>query len=573
MRRGVWLAAWLAGLALGAVAAVVARRDPAYAFASSPALIAAELAAGFALIASGLAVVRAGQRRFGVLLAGAGAGWFLLEWNNPGAGSPVVFTAGLVLYAAVVPLVAHAVLAYPSGPLRPLERVALAGGYGGALLLLGLLPALVFGPAQQGCSQCPANLLLVQGNPGLYRGLTRAGISLALASVVLVIGLAGWRVLRATAARRRRLAPVLAAGCAYLGLVAADLGASVARGYLSNDPVDRRLWLGQGGALVLLAGAAIWPWVRARRTRAGLARLVVELAAVPALGRLEPALARSLGDPGLRLAYPLPDGRHGDPDGLPVQAGPASTALIRDGAQVALLHHRPGLLDDPELAGEVAASARLALDNERLHAELLAQLAALRASRARIIAVGDAERRRLERDLHDGAQQRLVVLALALRLARTSMQPRSGHDPALLSCVIRAEAELRTALADLRALASGIFPAVLADEGLAAAVQALAEQAPGRMRITCLPQRRFGAAMEMAAYRVIGELVKHADTEPVTLAASVQDGQLILEVDSDRAPADVTELEDRVGALDGTFEMSRPAAGGVRIRAEIPCVC
>jgi signal transduction histidine kinase len=240
---------------------------------------------------------------------------------------------------------------------------------------------------------------------------------------------------------------------------------------------------------------------------------------------------------------------------------------------VALLHHRPGLLDDPHLAGEVAATARLALDNERLHAELLAQLAGLRASRARIIAAGDAERLRLERDLHDGAQQRLVVLALTLRLARTHLETPSSKDRTSLSCVTQAETELHNALTDLRTLAHGIFPAVLADEGLAAAVQELAEQAPGRIRVTCLPQQRLSPAAEMAAYRVICELVKEADTEPVRLAASIQDGRLILELDSEQAPAEVSELEDRVGALDGTFELSHPATGGARIRVEIPCAC
>jgi signal transduction histidine kinase len=573
MRRAVWLAAWPAGLALGVVSAVVARSDPAYAFASSPALIAAELAAGFSVMATGLLVVRAGQRRFGVLLAAAGAGWFLLEWNNPGAGSAFVFTAGLVLYAAAVPLVAHAVLANTPGPVRRLEWVALAGAYNGALLLLGLLSAFVFAPAQRFCSQCPANLLLVKGNPSLYQELNRAGIFFTLASVVLVIVLAGWRVLRATVARRRRIAPVLAAGGVYLGLAAADLGVSLPRGYLSNDPVDRRLWLAQAGALVLLACAAAWPWVRARRARARLARLVVELAAAPSPGRLEPALARSLGDPGLRLAYPLADGRHVGPDGLPVQPGPASTALIRDGTEVALLHHRAGLLDDPHLTGEVAAAARLALDNERLHAQLLAQLAGLRASRARIIAAGDAERLRLERDLHDGAQQRLVILALALGMVRTRLEAPSSKDRMSLGCVTEAETEVHNALTDLRALAQGIFPAVLADDGLAAAVQALAEQAPGRIRVTCLPQRRLGPAAEMAAYRVISAMINDTGAEPVRLTASIQDGRLILELDSDRAPAGYSELEDRVGALDGTLKLSHPPSGGARIHVEIPCAC
>jgi signal transduction histidine kinase len=221
----------------------------------------------------------------------------------------------------------------------------------------------------------------------------------------------------------------------------------------------------------------------------------------------------------------------------------------------------------------VAAAARLALDNERLHSELLAQLAGLRASRARIIAAGDAERLRLERDLHDGAQQRLVVLALTLRVARTRLEAPSSKDQMSLGCVTKAETELHTALADLRALAQGIFPAVLEDEGLAAAVQELAEQAPGRIRVTCLPQRRLGPAAEIAAYRVICELAKCAGAEPVRLTASIHDGRLILELDSEQAPAGCSELEDRVGALDGTFELWHPPTGGARIHVEIPCAC
>src|SRR5262249_17354729 len=159
---------------------------------------------------------------------------------------------------------------------------------------------------------------------------------------------------------------------------------------------------------------------RARRTRATLARLVVELAGSPAPGGLEAALARSLGDTGLRLAYPLADGSYVDTDGRELTVEPSATPLVRDGIEVARLSHRPGLLDAPELADTVARAARLALDHERLQAELRAQLEDLRASRARVLTAGDGERRRLERDLHDGAQQRLVGLSLELRLARAS---------------------------------------------------------------------------------------------------------------------------------------------------------
>ena len=142
-------------------------------------------------------------RRFGELLAAAGCGWFLLEWNNPGVGSPLVFTIGLVLYAAAAPLVAHALLIYPAVSLGRVERAVLALAYGGSLLALGLLPALVFDPAGQGCSQCPRNLLLVHGSPSLYRELNRGGVYVGLAWTLLVLALAGWRIACSTAAVRR----------------------------------------------------------------------------------------------------------------------------------------------------------------------------------------------------------------------------------------------------------------------------------------------------------------------------------------------------------------------------------
>jgi signal transduction histidine kinase len=354
-------------------------------------------------------------------------------------------------------------------------------------------------------------------------------------------------------------------------LIAADFIASVGRGYLSSDPLDQRLWVGAALALVLLAVAVAWSWVRARRTRARLARLVVELAEAPSPGRLERALASSLGDPGLRLSYPLGDGHYIDADGQPRDPGRTNTALVRNGVEVALLTHKPGLLDDGALVQELSAAARLALENERLRAELLAQLADLRASRTRIVATGDAERRRLERDLHDGAQQRLVVLALELRVARLRLEADPEHDPTLVERVQAAEDRLRDALAALRGLATGIFPAVLADEGLAAAVQTLREDAEQRLRIVAVPEGRLAPTAETAAYRLISETLSHAGAHPVTLNAFVNNGRLVVELESERVPSDLTELEDRLGALDGTLEIARARNGHARIRAEIPC--
>jgi signal transduction histidine kinase len=558
---------------LGAAAAVIAHGNPDHAVANTTALIAVELLAGFSVIACGLESWRRRPGRcFAAVLAAGGCGWFLLEWNNPGVDSPVVFTIGLVLYAAAPPLIAHALLAYPAGPLRRLERAVVAAAYGGSLLLLGLLPAVVFDPAAEGCSECPRNLALIHGNASLYEDFNRAGIYLGVAWTAAAVALLGWRLARSTPALRAVIAPVVGAGSLYLSSVAAEFVASVRRGYVfSNDPLDRRLWLAAALALVPLALAIAWSWLYARRTRTRLARLVLELAETPSPGGLEHALAGSLGDPELRLSYPLDDGRYVNANGQPQQPGATSTALLRDGAEVALLTHKPGLLDDGALAEELAAAARLGLENERLHAELLAQLADLRASRARIVTTGDAERRRLERDLHDGAQQRLVALTLELRIARIRLEAEPGADPTLLERAQQAEDQLRDALAALRKVAAGIFPAVLADEGLAAAIEALAEEAEEQLRIVRIPEGRLAPAVETTAYRLVSETLNDAHGHPITLTAFTDDGLLVIELESARVASDLGELEDRVGALDGKLELACTPRGHARIRAEIPC--
>jgi hypothetical protein len=185
----------------------------------------------------------------------------------------VAFTAGLVLQAACPPLVGQAALAYPGGRLRSrLERVAVAVAYGGAVLALGILPALFFDPAATGCGQCPDNLLGIRDDAAAFAALNRVGVWLGLGWAVLLVALAGWRLLRSTAARRRQLAPVLVPAVIYLTLVAWAFQHALDRGFLGIDAVDRRLWIGQAVALVVLALGVSWEWVRGRRTRSALAR-------------------------------------------------------------------------------------------------------------------------------------------------------------------------------------------------------------------------------------------------------------------------------------------------------------
>jgi signal transduction histidine kinase len=571
MTRALRFAVLAAGLAVGVFSLVVARAGAGYSFGGASAFAGAgELAAGYALLGVGLAAwMRPRQARLGAILVAASFAWFLLEWNNPAAGSAVVFTLGLVLYAAAPPLVAHAMLAYPDGRVGWWPgRLGLALGYAGSVFVLGLLAAAVFNPAAQGCAQCPRNLLLAGGgSSGAYGSLNRAGIYLGLTWSLLMILLAAGDLARSTPARRRLGAPVAVAGCAYLGLVAADFAHSLHRGYLGNDGLDRRLWLGEAAALCVLSLAVAWAWARARRTRSALAGLVIDLGESPTPGGLRDVLAGVLHDPSLRLAYPLGDGRLADARCQAVALTGEITPIVRGGQQVAFLSHRPGLFAEPALAEEVAATARLALENERLQAEAWSQLDDLRASRARIVQAGDTERRRLVRDLHDGAQQRLVTLSLALRLARTRLGP--GVDPALAGRLDQAEAGLRAAVADLRELAQGIFPVILAEEGLAAAVEALAEAVP--MEITALPDERLSSPVEAAAYFVVSETVRRPAANTLKVSAARRDSRLVVEVEGDNMPAEITDLQDRVGALDGSVTVVSGAAGRVTIRADIPC--
>jgi signal transduction histidine kinase len=498
-----------------------------------------------ALLASG---VMAPARRFGALLVAGSFAWFAVEWNNPESGSAAVFTFGLVLYALAPAAVAHAAFAFPDGCVRDrLERGVLLIAYGDAAVL-GLLSAFVFDPQANGCSGCPRNLFLVTDAGVAYRDLNRAGIWLGIVW--------GAAALMLIARRLMHITPVMLAAAAFLALVVADAVHARRRGFLSNDLVDRRLWLAEGIALFALALAVAWTWGRARRERAALARLVVELAASPGSG-LRGLLAGLLGDPSLQLAYRTGDGNLVDARGRPAVLDGEVTRLVSGGEEIGLVSHRPGLLDDPARAREITAAARLAIEHERLQAEALEQLDALRASRARVIAIGDAERRRLEHDLHDGAQQRLVALSLALRLSLA----QHGSDPA----AEEAESELRAALADLRALAHGIFPAVLAEEGLTAAVEALAEERP--LKVTALPADRLDPAVETAAYFVVSEAVRRSAGRRVTVGAARANGRLLVDVDGVVEGLDIVDLVDRVGALDGVVSYEH-----ARIHAEIPCV-
>jgi signal transduction histidine kinase len=571
-RRAAPVALVTTGLALAVASVALGRGHPGWWFAGeSDTASVLELLAGLALIGAGAAAWRRRPvSRFGPLLFLAGLAWFVPEWNNPAIGSAPLFTAGLVLGAACPPLVTHAALGYPGGWLHSrAERAAVGLAYVACVGLLGVLPALLFDPAAEGCAQCPRNLLLVTADGELAETIRRIGLGLGPLWVALVAVLAARRLARASVAERRLIMPVLVPAGAYLLAVAWVFQRGVDRGFVTNGSFELALWSAQAFALTLLGVGATWEWVRARRTRSALAALVVELERSPAPGALGPALARRLGDPSLELLHPLSDGGLVDSGGL--QRAPGGdqqlTPLVSRGRTLAIIAHRPGLFVDPGLAEEVASVARLALENERLQAVVRAQLQDLRASRARIVEAGDTERRRLERNLHDGAQQRLVALSLAVGLA---IAEHRGNQPRLEG----ARQELRLLLAELRELAHGIYPVALAEEGFAAAVEALAEQSRVAVRLRRpVPEGRLDAPVETAAYMIIREMTGDARRGWISVDTRREGDRLVLEVTGDGGPpAELVYLEDRVGAVGGSLRLEPPAEGVTCLRAELPCV-
>jgi signal transduction histidine kinase len=294
----------------------------------------------------------------------------------------------------------------------------------------------------------------------------------------------------------------------------------------------------------------------------------VELGRAPAAGGLRDQLADAFGDQSLELLYARDDeegwvGGDGAPAALPERTDREVTRVLAGGRELSAIVHRPGLLADPGAAAELADAARLALEHERLGAIRRAHLASLRASRGRIVAAADAERRSLERDLHDGAQQRLATLAVAIRLARRQL---AAEAPGLDAELGAAEDDLREALAELRELAHGLIPSVLAHEGLKPAVEALADRAP-RLVVGDLPGDRFAPPVESAAYFLVAEAVRRCGDGDVAVSARREDGRLLIRLAADGGIGGATtDLEDRVGAVGGSLTPT-----GTELLAELPC--
>jgi signal transduction histidine kinase len=500
-----------------------------------------DLVTGWTLIACGLvAWSRRPESRSGALMAATGFSWFFGNFATSGV-APVDWLGAHALYVYRGPLI-HLLVAYPSGRLSSrLDRAAVAFGYAAAVVT------------------------------PVWRSEV-ASIVLA----VLLVAVCALSYLRAVGpARRARLLALRAA--AVFGLVLAG-GAAARLAVPAGDASDPSL-IALEATLCALAGGLLAGLLSPSWERAAVTDLVVELGESRS-GTLRDELARALGDPTLAVGYWLPnDSAFVDSEGrrlaLPDPGSERSVTMIEgEGGPIAALVHDVTVLDDPGLREAVSSAAQLAAANARLQAEVRGQVAELRASRRRILEVGDEERRRLERRLREGAELRLERLAEQLRGTRLSARSEAGTS------IDRIEAQLARALEELRQLAHGLHPRVLAEAGLPGALASLAEQAPVPVDVAA-PAARLPADVEAVAYFLCSEalanVAKHASASGVTISVTTGDGRVRVEVEDDGLggadPAGGTGLRglaDRVEALSGTLRVESPAGGGTRLAAEIP---
>jgi signal transduction histidine kinase len=572
MRR-TWLDAVAAGVATGYVLAstalaVVIEQPTTYAAIGSP-QTAATIVPGWALLVAGTWTVWLRPSHVGRVTTASAVVWLAPVWVGWGDGPAVVRSLAMLIVPFAPALVLHLVLATPDGrPRSRPEQRAVTAAYA-ATFVFTLVRATIRDPfLDRYCwDNCSDNAFLIHADATLARFWDTAREGVVMAGGVLVAAIAVRRLWTASSVGRRRWSPVL------VPAAAAAMGESAHAALLlvvpPEDPAVTSfagVHLYRATAYTVVAFGVAWMAGRARRTTAALHRLIDDWEVQPAGMPLSRAFAATLGDPSAQITYWLPDTRcYVDPEGRPAPSRGAdrlATPIVRRGEPVALVTHDPALsLTRDDTAG-IGAAARLAVDNERLRAGLLKELAELRESRARVVAVGDAARRRLERDLHDGAQQLLLALSFELRMARAAAS-RHG-DAAQKAALSRACAQAQAAIVELRALAHGIHPAVLTESGIGPALQTLGDTAPVPLEVRRAPVERFGDGAELAVYLLVASLVETSQ-EPLVIDVERSGDVLVTSAAPVRDTPDVG-VTDRVAALGGTVEVRDST-----LWAEVPC--
>jgi signal transduction histidine kinase len=529
------------------------------------------------------------ESRFGPLLIATGlvgCAPYLLQSSS----QPVLFATGVLWEGAVYLSALALILTFPTGRLdgtaaRAIFATGLVAVVVNSAIVL-LAPQLAGDGSISDCrSTCPHNGLRLFSNQALAVDLVRVTriviVVLALATIALIV----WRVVTGTRPRRRALAIGAPVALAFLVSQAAYQGSNLLGGPQSDFyPAARwtivgtrsAIWYGFFFALIaaeLFAGRM-------------LRRVVSESLRRPAPTELEAMLRGPLGDQSLRLAFRQRGtdtwvDAHGEVLESPAPAsGRVLTEVARDGRAAAAIVHDPQLAEEPELLQAAGAIVLLVQENAELDAGWTASLDDLRDSRRRIVAASEAERRRLERDLHDGAQQRLVSLRIHLAIASEQVT----GDPATRAKLVEMEGEVDAVIEELRDLAHGIFPSLLADRGLLPALRAVGLRRPRAIEVTGRRIGRYPPEIESAVYYCCLEAVqnatKHAGPSAHIVARlSAAPGELRLEVRDDGPGFDLTavnggvglhNMEDRLGAVHGRLEIVTSPGDGTVVFGTVP---
>ncbi|HXV70788.1 MAG TPA: sensor histidine kinase [Acidimicrobiia bacterium] len=539
----------------------------------------------------GLAFVVAGivawERRpevpFGAMLVLCGALWWVGSYAPSGLMPYSLIGFTFERYYDIV--LALIVLTFPGLALSRSGKLAMT------LLVVGFVSRSA-GRLLVGC-ECMPNPLALVNDQGLFDGVQMATTFLILVGALIVAGLALLRRRSAGSAARDVLQPVLIAGT-VAALVAAW------------DAADLMLWILTGQGLVrleepwaeimswtIIAAVAMVPLgylvgVLRLRTRSGpLTSLALEIDRRPPLGSLEEEVRRALGDDSASLvswdqrarAWVDRDGRSVPP---PEPDGIRGVVSIESGQrQLGFLIHDRALAEDPKLMAAITSLLRLVLENERLADEARDSLEEVRASRRRLVEASAMERRRIERDLHDGAQQRLIAVGLALQQAQEEAR-RHDPDTSLARLLNDTAEELQVAIDELRELARGIHPAVLTEEGLEMAISSLARRSSIPVATHVQVPARLPTSVETTAYYVIAEamtnITRHSGARSGNISVVRSNGAVHIEVrDDGHGGADpavgsgLRGLMDRIDAISGTLVIDSPPGRGTVLRVDIPC--
>jgi signal transduction histidine kinase len=547
-----------------------------------------DVAIAISLVGAGAATwIGGGRRHVGLIAVIGGLSW-LAPYLVLDAGSPAFIRYTAAGLAPLSPILAlHLVLAATSHDRIDRRRWRVLVVLYGIAGLLGVLRVATYDPFFDPdcgalCNPVPA---LFEPPPG-SRAVLRQGVHLV--SLAAGAALAWWSIGDLASRDRRRRDGWVLAGGALAGASTAALAAiSLIRRPaipgvgepLLDSLMVMLLWALTGAMLSISLGLAL-ATVAILRVRQGLRRIADDIEATPPPGSLETALAAVLADPTVKVGYWLAeDERYVGPDGRPFGApdtGPDRqvTSIERSGDPVAIVSHQ-ARLDAATITREIGPSMLVALDNERLRAASLARLRDLQESRTRIVEISDVERRRVERDLHDGAQQGLLALSFDLRLARLNAERRG--DTALADLVAAAETLGLDAVEELRRIAHGVHPAVLSQAGLAAALESLGDASPIPMEVRMELAGRAPVATESAVYQVAVEALADAvrrEAQELALRVSGDPSQIVIEATDDGALMiePPVRIADRVGAAGGEVSIRRgPDRLGNVVSAVLPC--